>query len=75
MGKTALKKETGQMLNKKLAQSEARNLAIPIFHQEKVIGVFTVGKPVDYDALDAKLLEAIASHIAPIVYEKLQEDE
>ena len=50
-----------------------RALAVPVIHQGEVIGILLVGnKEKDYTDKDAKSLEAIASHIAPILNAILQ---
>ena len=52
-----------------------RSLAVPIIHQDSVIGLFHVGnKAVDYDESDRRRLENIAGYIAPILSARLQRD-
>jgi two-component system cell cycle sensor histidine kinase/response regulator CckA len=53
----------------------SNSLAVPIIHQEKVIGQLVVAnKASDYTLKDQKLLETIADHIAPILHARLQRD-
>ncbi len=50
-------------------------MAVPIIHQEEVIGNFMVSnKTTDYGEKDKELLETIADHIAPILQAKLLND-
>ncbi len=50
-----------------------RAMAVPIIHQEVVVGNLMVGnKPTDYDQRDIELLEIIAAHIAPILHARLE---
>lgn len=53
-----------------------RNLAVPIIHEQDVIGLIHIAnKAANYDAKDVELLEDIIGHvIAPVLYERLQED-
>jgi diguanylate cyclase (GGDEF)-like protein/PAS domain S-box-containing protein len=50
-------------------------MAVPIIHQEHLIGQLVVGsKTTDYDEKDKELLESIAGHIAPVLNARLQRD-
>jgi len=52
-----------------------RTLVTPIIHQGEAVGIFTVAdKLTDYDEHDKKLLETLASYMAPILYVRLQSD-
>jgi len=52
-----------------------RALAVPIIHQEEVIGnLLVANKGIDYDDNDQALLETIAGHISPILSARLQRD-
>ncbi|MBW1869971.1 MAG: GAF domain-containing protein, partial [Deltaproteobacteria bacterium] len=50
-----------------------RGMTVPIIFQEDIYGILAVAdKKTDYDENDKKSLEAIASHIAPILRARLQ---
>ena len=50
-----------------------RCLTVPIVYQDKSIGLLTVAnKPTDYTEADKKTLEAIAEHVAPVLYARLE---
>jgi PAS domain S-box-containing protein len=50
-----------------------RCLNVPIVYQDKSIGLFTVAnKPTDYTESDKKTLEAIAEHVSPVLYARLE---
>ena len=52
-----------------------RALAVPLIHQENVIGIiFVADKNTDYEDKDINFLETISSSIAPILYEKLEKE-
>ncbi|MFQ6052136.1 MAG: PAS domain S-box protein [Candidatus Hydrothermarchaeota archaeon] len=52
-----------------------RVLVVPIIHQENVIGILAVAnKATDYTEKDQKMLETIATHIAPVLHARLQRD-
>ena len=52
-----------------------RALIVPIVHQERAIGLLEVAnKDTDYDDRDRKMLESIATQIAPILHARLQRD-
>jgi len=53
-----------------------RALAVPIVHQEEVIGNFLVGnKTTEYNEEDVELLETIAGRVAPILYARLNREQ
>ncbi|SMC39276.1 His Kinase A (phospho-acceptor) domain-containing protein [Desulfocicer vacuolatum DSM 3385] len=52
-----------------------RTLSVPIIYNGEVIGNLLVGnKETDYDKSDVRLMEAIASHLAPLLNARLQRD-
>jgi PAS domain S-box-containing protein len=52
-----------------------RAMAVPILHKKTLTGLFIVAnREKDYENDDLKLLESIASKVAPILYERLNRD-
>ncbi|MFC1836445.1 PAS domain S-box protein [Thermodesulfobacteriota bacterium] len=52
-----------------------RNMAVPIVHREKAIGLLHVAnKETDYDEKDRRLMETIRDHIAPTLHARLQHE-
>lgn len=78
-GKALLNKKT-LCMNRNLHVPEghfplSRTLVTPIIHQGEIVGIFTIAdKPTDYGEQDKKLLETIASYVAPVLHVRLQKD-